>query len=429
MLRRYLTAGLILLLLLAAQPALSNSYNRPTIDGRVSTLEGDWMSDELAAADPPDDNRWGSSDGDLVSLWVTWDADSLYVGVKTTNGPSGLGNGYLVFVDTDAQNGITGATDFGSADFYARQITFSTMGADAMMGVWNLDMGSLGIRHCSDPTATEVIEETYTQINPGFQHIEFGISWDGLYGLGEGVVPTGTTLRFIAAIVGGDGSGAYDAMPTSSTGAESDISTEWNAYTDLDVYVEVPVDANGDGVPDEGYPANGKISGLVTLDDPLDDETVVTVTAYQGGVEVWSDNTPAGGGEYRIERLADGTYDVGTQAPSYLPEMTEGVVVTDGGETTGVDFTLTRVTGRIEGEVELTGGPAVDVTVTAYDATTGAVGGDGPQVVTGGAGSFAIVTVVDGTWRVVTESKGYVGAEVMATITDGDTTDVGGRPL
>ncbi|MCK4680514.1 carboxypeptidase regulatory-like domain-containing protein, partial [bacterium] len=423
--RRYAAAAVAVLVLLAATSALSNSYNAPTIDGHVTTQEGDWETDELAWRDPNNDNRWGPSDGDLVDLYVTWDADSLYVGVKTVNGPSGYGNGYLVFIDTDAQNGITGATEMTAADYFQRQIEFGTIGADVMMGMWNFEPGNHGVRDCSDPTSTVVIDESYVQINPGFKHIEFGIDWNGIFGLGRAAVPPGTTLRIICAVVGGDGSGAYDALPTSSTGVESNASTEWNAITDLDIYVEFPVDADGDGVPDECYPPCGRISGTVTLDDLDDDTTRVTVTAYQNGEAVWSGRTPPGGGDYTIERLADGEYDVTATAVSYLPETETGVIVADGGETTGVDFALMKVTGRIEGEVAITGGPDVDVTVGVYDTTTGELGGDGEAVIEGGTGAFSIGTVVDGTWLVLAEGKGYVEADTMATITDGDTTSVG----
>ncbi|MCK5597909.1 MAG: carboxypeptidase regulatory-like domain-containing protein, partial [Candidatus Eisenbacteria sp.] len=225
--------------------------------------------------------------------------------------------------------------------------------------------------------------------------------------------------------VGGDGSGAYDALPTSSTGVESNASTEWNAITDLDVYVEFPVDANGDGVPDECYPPCGKISGTVALDDLDDDTTRVTVTAYQNGEAVWSDRTSAGGGDFTIERLEDGVYDVVATAVSYLSQTEPGIVVTHGGETTGVDFELMKVTGRIEGEIAITGGPDIDVTVGVYDTTTGELGGDGEAVIEGGTGAFSIGTVVDGTWLVLAEGKGYVEADTMATITGGDTTSVG----
>ncbi len=45
----------------------------------------------------------------------------------------------------------------------------------------------------------------------------------------------------------------------------------------------------------------------------------MTVTAWQGGVAVKSDDTPAGGGAYTIPLLLDGTYDVTATATSYLP--------------------------------------------------------------------------------------------------------------
>jgi hypothetical protein len=422
--RRHIPILILLVLLLACGMAAGKTYNSPYIDGHVTEDENDWEPDELGVEDPDNDNRWGASDGDLVDLYVTWDADSLYVGITTVNGPGGYGNGYLLFIDTDAQNGITGATDFSSADFYARNVTFSTMGADVIMGGWNLP-GVFDIKHCSDPASTTPVDEVYSQCNPGWKHIEARMSWNGLFGLGSGVVPDGTVLRFISAVVGGDGSGAYDAMPTSSTGVESNSSTPWDAFTDLDNYYETVVDADADGVPDEGFPPGGSISGTVTLDDPDDQTTVVTVTAWSGGAAVESADAPPGGGDYTIYLVPDGTYDVVATGESYLSETVEGVVIVDEAEIAGIDFALTKVTGRIEGQVALSGGPATDVTVTVYDAETGAVGGDGSYVVTGGSGSFSIATVIDGDWNVVAEAMGYVEAETPATVSDGDTVNVG----
>ena len=139
------------------------------------------------------------------------------------NEPSSYRNGHVLYIDTDAQAGITGATDFTYAGFYPRRVTFSTMGCDVIMGVWNLDMGSLDVRHCTDPTSTTPLQGGIRLIDLGLKHIEIAIPWHGLYGLGEDEerVPAGAKLRFIAAIVGGDNSGAYDAMPNTSTGVES----------------------------------------------------------------------------------------------------------------------------------------------------------------------------------------------------------------
>ena len=425
--QRCFTLAVVLSLLVPA--ALSaKTYNSPYVDGHVTLAVNDWDADELGVADAPNDCRYAPSDADLKDLYVTWDADSLYVGFTTVNGPGGYGNGYLVFIDTDAQEGITGATDFTSADFYARKIRFPTMGADVIMGAWG-GSGSfpttIEVRACSDPTQTTPVSDAYSQGNPGWKHMEVRVSWNGLFGLGQGVVPVGTTLRFIAAVVGGDGSGAYDAMPTSSTGVESNPATPWNAYTDLDEYHEVVVDGNWDGVPDAGYPPSGSISGTVTLDDPGDTETVVTLTAYRGVVAVRTVTTPPGGGAYTIPLLPDGTYDVTATAVSYLPQTVTGIEIVDEGAVTGVDYLLERVNGKIVGDVALAGGPSVDVTVTAYDVASGAMGGDGPQVVPGGAGHFEISTVVDGTWRVVAEALGYVEQEAVAEIVNEDTVDVG----
>ncbi len=236
-------------ILLFASCAIASPHSSPYVDGRVTTDPNDWKPDELRFEDPDNDCRYYASDADLVDLYATWDADSLYVGLTTVNGPSSYGNGYLLYIDTDAQNGITGATDMRQADFYARQITFSTIGVDIVMGGWNLPL-IFDMRYCSNPEYTTPVSGYFCRSGWPSRHVEVRVSWDALYSLGPGQVPPHTTLRFIAAIVGGEGTGAYDALPTSSTGIESDPSTPWNALTDLDSYVEVPVDTDGDGMPD-----------------------------------------------------------------------------------------------------------------------------------------------------------------------------------
>ncbi len=425
--RRHLPAVTLLALLALVCGAFAKTYNTPTIDGHVQQSGSDWDADELGVDDPADDGRWYPSDPDLDDLYVTWNADTLYVGVKTQRGPGLYGNGYVIFMDTDAQNGITGATDFGSAVFYPRRITLSTMGADVVGGAW-AGQGqfpqSMDFKHSEDPAnPTDLTGVTFVG-NPGYMHFEFGIPWNQIYGLGEGVVPAGTRMRFIVVVVGGDGSGAYDAMPTSSTGAESNPSTPWDAYTDLDNYYEVVVDANGDGVPDQGFPSGAAISGTVTLDDPSDTETKATVSAYLNGELQGSDVTAAGGGAYSIGRLPDGDYEVVATASTYL-DSTLHATIEEESDVTDVDFVLQRVNGAIVGQVAITGGETTDVTVTAYDTATGGIAGDGPQTIAGGSGTFRISTVLDGTYRVEATAKGYVEQTKQAVVADEGTADVG----
>lgn len=243
----------ILIAILAAGVAGAETYNTPVIDGVIVIGPGDWDANDLAFSEEADDNRYYPNDPDMVELFVTWNADTLYVGVVTERDPGGFGNGYLVFIDTDAQAGITGATDFSSADYFARNITFSTMGAEVVIGGWNLP-DNMDVKFCGIPESTTPVEGARGVADEISHHIEAAIPWSSLYdSTTRPGIPTGTTLRFIAVIVGGDNSGAYDAMPTSSTGIESDPETPYDATVDLDVYKEVVVDGNNDGLPDEGY--------------------------------------------------------------------------------------------------------------------------------------------------------------------------------
>jgi hypothetical protein len=239
------------LVAVTAISAAAETWNTPTIDGTVTIGMDDWDEDDWAVDDPDNDCRYPDSDPDMDDLYVTWDADSLYVGIITADPPGGFGNGYVLFIDIDFQGGITGATDFSSADFYARNITFSGAGMDVVLGAWNLE-GPL-FKGCVDPTATTDLPGTRAVSDTGARHIEGALSWTAIFGPQPETVPEGTTLKFVACIVGGDGTGAYDAMPTTSSGVESDPETPFNETIDLDVFYTAIVDGDNDGIPDQGY--------------------------------------------------------------------------------------------------------------------------------------------------------------------------------
>lgn len=242
----------ILIVVLAAGAAVAETYNTPIVDGTITIGPSDWDETDHAFNEAADDNRYYPDDPDLTDLYVTWNADTLYVGVITERDPGGYGNGYLVFIDVDAQAGITGATDFSSADYFPRKITFSTIGVDVVVGGWSLPE-NMDVKHVMAGATTAPIPGAYGKADAVAHHIEAAIPWAGLYARARTPVPVGTTLRFIAAIVGGDNSGAYDAMPTSTSGDESNSETPWDAVIDLDLYREVVVDGDSDGVPDPGY--------------------------------------------------------------------------------------------------------------------------------------------------------------------------------
>jgi hypothetical protein len=168
-----------------------------------------------------------------------------------------------------------------------------------------------------------------------------------------------------------------------------------------------------------GY--TGVISGTITLNDIVPDlTTVVTVDVYRDHVLVASTASDPGGGPYRVEGLAAGTYDLETRAPVYGKGKRQGVVVTEGGETSGIDFTIRKVPGAILGSV-MVDGPASDVIVYAEDTLTGELAGDGADTIPGGTGVFDILTVEDGAYNFVALGRGYEAWRQTITI-ERDTT-------
>ncbi|MFZ1948211.1 MAG: glucodextranase DOMON-like domain-containing protein [bacterium] len=170
-----------------------------------------------------------------------------------------------------------------------------------------------------------------------------------------------------------------------------------------------------------GY--SGVISGTITLNDIVPDlTTVVTVDVYRDRVLHASMLSEPGGGDYRIEGLPNGTYDLEARAPVYGKGKRQGVVVAAGGETSGMDFSLRKVPGAILGSVAVDG-PASDVIVYAEDPLTGELAGDGADTIPGGTGDFEILTVEDGSYSLVARGRGYAALRQAVTIAR-DTTQV-----
>jgi len=423
-----LPAAAVLAVLVMVSTADATTYNTPQVDGAITVSADDWDVNELLVVDTANDSRYGEADVDKI--YVTWDADNLYIGIKTALPPGGYGNGYVVFIDKDAQaSATTGATDFTRANFYPRHIRFIGMGADVAVGGWSFQQ-PFDVRDCADPTKTKVISGAVSAYNASQLSFEVKIPWSGLYPGAATAVPAGSRLKIVAASVGGDNSGTYDAVPSSGRDSngngipdESDPATAWDAYTDLDRFLEVSLDADLDGTPDSGYPPSGSISGTVTLSDLADTQTTATVDAYQGSRFYATASTPRGGGSYQLVRLPDGTYDLEAYATSYRKVRREGVVVTGGAAAEGIDLDLRKVTGAVIGTVSVSG-PASEVTVYVEVPATGEVGGDGKRVIAGGSGSFKLLTVEDGTYDLVAEGRGYVLHREAVTIANGDTSHV-----
>ncbi|MFH1219296.1 MAG: glucodextranase DOMON-like domain-containing protein [Candidatus Eisenbacteria bacterium] len=426
---RYYLVLPVLAASLAGAPlrATATTHNTPLIDGVIGVAAADWDENEQLLADPTTDSRY--HEADLDKIYVTWDAENLYIGIQTRYPPGGFGNGYLVFIDKDAQaSSMTGATDFTRANFYPRHITFTGMGADVVVTTWSLTP-PVEIKDCTDPTKAreKPIPGAAGAANSGLFSFEVKIPWSGMYPGSATTIPRGSKLRIVAATVGGDNSGAYDAAPSSGHDSngngipdESDPATAWDGYTDLDRFLEIPLDANLDGLPDQGYPPSGGISGAVTLSDASDRQTVTTIDAYLGSTLYATAKSPRGGGAYQLVRMPDGAYMLEAYADSYRKARVTNVVVMGGGAVDGINFSLIKVTGAVIGSVRVEGPPS-EVTIFVEDPATGAVGGDGKKMIPTGTGNFSILTVDDGTFNLVAEARGYVRQTRSVTISGGDT--------
>jgi len=86
-------------------------------------------------------------------------------------------------------------------------------------------------------------------------------------------------------------------------------------------------------------PPDGSISGTVTLEGQSN-HSGVTVTSYPGGGSA----TTNADGSYHIEGLYDATYSVEATKTDWSTSVVEGVVVSGGMPTTGVDMMLYPVT-------------------------------------------------------------------------------------
>ena len=126
--------GTCIFLVSAVFFAFAVPYNTPTIDGVITISPDDWDADELRGDDPADDSYWGTAN-DFDDIYLTWDADFIYFGLKYTVSD----NGMVLYIEASIDGGVV---DFNSTrgymGAYPRNITFpDSVGIDFFIGSWN----------------------------------------------------------------------------------------------------------------------------------------------------------------------------------------------------------------------------------------------------------------------------------------------------
>ena len=211
-----------------------------TIDGYIDPAE--WDS-AYVIEDPDDDSEWGTGN-ELYDLNIYWDPTYLYVGLHGMKETTPFTNAWLIYFDTD-WGGPDGQTDLTGIDSWDRNAQFSGgFKADIQYGSWGDGDGTVW-DITSATTSVQITEGVIvnTDLSADRPGSEIAISWDAIYGLGEGIVPSSANLALVASIAGqsDDDDLGGDCIPNRSS----------SAFPVLDSAFSVQIDGDGDGIPDD----------------------------------------------------------------------------------------------------------------------------------------------------------------------------------
>ncbi|MDI6757186.1 MAG: hypothetical protein QME32_04100, partial [Endomicrobiia bacterium] len=227
---------------------LPGAYAAPrhtiTVDGDLS----EWASDETKVADSAD-SVWdpGADKNEIKNLRVTWDAESLYVGVEGMATDKGI----LLYLDSGRAAGFS---DLREIKTWNRRARFENFAPDFFYGAWSGSDGNF-YRLSSSWSAEDVsskcsLKNSKTSPAPGW---EMKIPFDLIYARGKAVDP-GARIKIFASLATGDiGSGAFgdygylggDCAPNNDiTGLGDALISNW---------ATVVLDSDGDGLPDDAF--------------------------------------------------------------------------------------------------------------------------------------------------------------------------------
>ncbi len=268
-----------LMLLLFFCPPAARAASAPDLSGRIviDGFTGDFMPGEsvfgLAAngwpMEPSDDSRWFNND--VSQIRVTWDRQAVYLGVE------GIiwGNNMVLLLDVVADRGITTMTTLNS---WRRNVSFSPeFGPDLFLGTWDANLAPRLIVQLAGNQVSDNMPGPLFSAAASFDQgatgraMEARIPWTTVFAgatrdtlLDEGGLPVPATLvparaevHLAAMVVAGwDGSSGPDVAPNNSTGLSSDA----GALAVIDNFAIVPLDLDGDALPDMGVEPIARVS-------------------------------------------------------------------------------------------------------------------------------------------------------------------------
>ncbi len=275
-----------------------------TIDGSTLDFAADEALMQSASTENPDyttlyesrsDSRWGANE-ELLQVHLTWDADSLYVGVDGVS----WGNNVILFFDTKPGGLLSMATlnawrrNFFFCGGFAPDLFLATWDTNRQPQMWRAT-GSNSVRQLG--TGDFKASATFQQGDQG-KAMEAAIPWSAVWESTTrdydptvrdtlAVRPDAAyrAVRVVAVLTGGgDGTSGPDVIPDNLEGMVSDGS---QAVT-LDNYLSVVVDDAGDGFPDMNVSPRERTTSAkrlpVLFGPPRLDEVTLDRAAFAPGL-------------------------------------------------------------------------------------------------------------------------------------------------
>jgi hypothetical protein len=228
-----------------SQDSIIRTYGKPFLDGKVNIGSHDWLAQWQVAVDPDTDSRWNPRDtmnNELLGLFATWDADSLYLGVQYVINDAY--NTMMLYLDAGIAGGVTNFnSNQGYNGDYAKNFRFrSADGIDFFIADYYRNEPSFF--KIDGNTTINLTDSIHGKRGPGGYDMEIAVAWNNLYGRGAGKVPSNVVLKIVSVVAGGFNYGAGDACPDNPD-------VDGNAGPDsLINLVSIKPDLDGDGLPD-----------------------------------------------------------------------------------------------------------------------------------------------------------------------------------
>ncbi|MFO7653497.1 MAG: glucodextranase DOMON-like domain-containing protein [Candidatus Krumholzibacteriia bacterium] len=418
--RALLGIAVVALLLLVGTSAHADPLHTPTIDGIIAGDGLDWSPADRVIDDQADDNTGITAN--LRRLWLTWDADNLYVGI--TYQDFGALEGLRVILDLDRG---AGPADLSLLDMWPVPAFLPDgHGADLLIGrddpedfpgapptVRRVDDASGAT---TDITGACTVAQAYdtgaalaTARFPFWMNAELAIPWSEIYP-GGGSPPARAVLKAVAMVTRGGGSDVTDVAPN------NDLAGDPPYHLAL-LHASI-LDADGDATIDR---SDAAIAGEVVLpQDPGDVPLIVSATLVD-----WPGRDPGGAlsrtvtaiGErsYALPRLPAGRYEVTAGAEGYL-DATATVTVGPGEQATAPLLTLARAT-AIAGTVGFASGPGAATTIVLRDASGAELA---RRALSAAGGSYRVYVAESGTYILRVEAPTYLPQERSLAVIAGE---------